>query len=88
MPKNLLPEPELVLFSNIKDLIIRTKESVVSHANSELVLLNWNIGKIIKSQILMEQRSEYGKQIVATLSQQLTVEFGRGFTLTALTRMI
>ncbi len=90
MPKKTLStlEPELVLFSNIKDLIIRTKESVVSRANSELVLLNWNIGKIIKSQILIDQRAEYGKQIVATLSQQLSAEFGRGFTPSALLRMI
>lgn len=90
MPKNplLAMKSELELLSNIKNLIVKAKESVVSQANSALVILNWNIGKIIKSQILMDRRSEYGKQIVATLSPQLTVEFGRGFTPSALFRMI
>jgi predicted nuclease of restriction endonuclease-like (RecB) superfamily len=81
-------DSELILLSTIKDLIIRVKENVVLNANIELVLLNWTIGKLIKSQILMEQRSEYGEKIVATLSQQLSKEFGRGFTQSALFRMI
>lgn len=32
-------------------------------------------------------RTQYGSQIVATLSQQLTAQYGKGFTYTALTRM-
>lgn len=88
--KNSLPtlDSEMMLLSTIKDLIREAKESVVSKANAELVFLNWNIGKLIKSQILMDERSEYGEKIVATLSQQLSVEFGRGYTTSALSRMI
>ncbi len=32
-------------------------------------------------------RAEYGKQILATLSQELTKEYGKGFTVSALSRM-
>ena len=39
-------------------------------------------------EILQGERAEYGKQIVATLSQQLTSEYGRGFSYSALTRMV
>jgi len=90
VPKNQLSplNTDLLLFSNIKDLIAKAKDSVISKANSELVLLNWNIGKLIKSQIMMDERSEYGEKIVATLSQQLSLEFGRGYTVSALFRMI
>jgi len=35
-------------------------------------LLYWNIGKKINQEILQDKRAEYGKQIVATLWQQLT----------------
>ena len=38
--------------------------------------------------MLHEQRAEYGEQIVATLSRQLTEEFGRGWNKAALTRMM
>jgi len=36
---------------------------------------------------VLHGRAEYGKQIVATLSQQLTVEYGRGFVRDDLPRM-
>ncbi|MBP6986174.1 MAG: hypothetical protein KBB83_06265 [Alphaproteobacteria bacterium] len=90
MSKNLTTvlDSEQILLSNVKSLIASAKETVIAQANSELVLLNWKIGKLIKSQILMDERSEYGEKIVATLSPQLTLEFGRGFTTSALFRMI
>jgi len=37
---------------------------------------------------LAQERTEYGKQIVATVSRQLTKEYGKGFTRTALFRML
>ena len=36
----------------------------------------------------MNERSEYGEKIVATVSQQLSLEFGRGFTRSSIFRMI
>jgi predicted nuclease of restriction endonuclease-like (RecB) superfamily len=38
--------------------------------------------------VLGSGRAEYGEQIVATLSHQLVLEFGRGFERTNLTRMV
>jgi len=67
-------EPELMLLSDIKHLIESAREAVISKANAELVILNWNIGKLIKSQILKNERSDYGEKIVATLSQLLSME--------------
>jgi len=37
---------------------------------------------------LKEKRADYGKEIVATLSQELTKEYGNGFSYSALTRMV
>jgi hypothetical protein len=90
MPKNQAShlDSDLKLFTTIKNLIAKAKESVVSKANTELVLLNWNIGKLIKSQIMMDERSEYGERIIATLSQQLSVEYGKGFTKSSLFRRV
>ncbi|KAA6309811.1 hypothetical protein EZS27_038768, partial [termite gut metagenome] len=35
-----------------------------------------------------ETYSQHGQQILATVSQQLTEKFGKGYTYSALTRMI
>ena len=39
----------------------------------------WNIGHTINTFVLQGSRAEYGKQIVATVSRQLAMEFGSGF---------
>ena len=41
-------------------------------------MLYWQIGKRINEEILKNQRAEYGKQIVQKLSEQLTLEYGKG----------
>ncbi|MBX3486898.1 MAG: DUF1016 family protein [Candidatus Paracaedibacteraceae bacterium] len=78
----------LKLAKNIKNLIENAKESVISKANSELVMLNWSIGKLIKLEIQQNDRADYGEQIVATLSRQLSEDLGKGFTRSSLFRMI
>ena len=42
----------------------------------------------IQTQVLDDQRAEYGKKTVQQLSQQLSDEFGKGFTYSSLTRMV
>ncbi len=47
--------------------------------NSELVLLYWRVGTRIRSDILKEERAEYGKRVVTTVARALNAEYGRGF---------
>jgi len=44
---------------------------------SALTMLFWQIGARINDNILNNQRADYGKQIVVTLSRQLTEKYGR-----------
>lgn len=76
------------LLKEIRTLIDQAKGRTVSMINNEIVLLNWNIGKRIKTEIIQNERADYGDQIVATLSQQLIHDFGKGFTRSSLFRMI
>jgi predicted nuclease of restriction endonuclease-like (RecB) superfamily len=76
------------LIEDLRTLILQTREAIAQTINSALVLLNWQVGHRIRTEILKEQRAGYGEQIVATLSRQLTLEFGRGYTEKALRRMI
>ena len=79
---------ESTLFDNIKNLINQTKESVTIQINTSLTLLYWNIGKSINNNILQNRRADYGKEIIYSLSGQLTKEYGRGYTKRNLENMI
>ena len=76
------------LFAELKSLIEETRSKVAKAVNSSLTLLYWKVGKKIQSEILSEERASYGEEIVVTLSQQLTNEFGSGFQKANLRRMI
>src|ERR1700761_7726711 len=77
-----------LLYTEITKLIEESRSKVYKTVNTELTLLNWQIGYLINRHILQESRASYGEQIVATVSQQLTKKFGNGYTYTALTRII
>jgi hypothetical protein len=67
------------LVADVRSMIDQTRERVARTVNAGMTLLYWRIGKRIQSEVLQNQRAEYGKEIVATLSRQLETEFGRGF---------
>jgi len=68
------------LFSELKTLIETSKSNVAISVNAEMTMLYWNIGKRINQEVLQNERAEYGKQIVQTVSAQLMLEYGRGFS--------
>jgi predicted nuclease of restriction endonuclease-like (RecB) superfamily len=76
------------LLGDIRSLIEQAREQTARAVNSALVELYWRIGKRIRKDVLHEQRADYGEEIVATLSQQLAAEYGRGFDRTNLSRMV
>ena len=76
------------LYADIKQLISEARSSVVKQVNQTLTITYWQIGKRISIETLDSNRAEYGKQVLRQLSQQLNNEFGKGFTYSALTRMV
>lgn len=76
------------LLGELRVLIERARERVAVAVNRELVLLYWDLGQRVRVEILGEERAKYGERIVATLSHQLTQEFGKGFTRSNLVRMM
>ena len=65
------------LFEQIKNLIEQTKNNVAVAVNSSLTMMYRNIEKLINDEILQNKSAEYGKEIVATVSQQLQDNFKR-----------
>lgn len=76
------------LFTDLSKLIEQSRHQVAMQANSTLTILFWQVGKRINDDILQNQRAEYGKQIVSTVSAQLEHLYGRNFTLRNVRRMM
>ncbi|MBF0548663.1 MAG: DUF1016 family protein [Candidatus Riflebacteria bacterium] len=76
------------LLSDLRELIEQARLKVSQAVNAGLVTLYWNIGQRIRSEILKEQRAEYGEKILHTLSAKLVRDYGRGFSVKSLLHMI
>lgn len=85
--ENHLPDFDHQLFTDIHRMIEDTRRAVSQTVNAGLTLLYWNIGQRINEEVLQNKRAAYGKQIVATLSRQLEGEYGKGYSIPALSRM-
>ncbi|WP_440713029.1 PDDEXK nuclease domain-containing protein [Gordonia sp. FQ] len=76
------------LFDRVSELIEQARTTVAAQANSVLTMMNWQIGHLIDSEVLGQQRAGYAEEIVARLSPQLTKRYGRGFDKSSLYRMV
>lgn len=76
------------LLEDLRFMIDKTRQSIASAVNTGLTLLYWHVGNRIHKEILQEERAEYGRSIVVSLSRQLVLEYGNGFTDKNLHRMI
>jgi predicted nuclease of restriction endonuclease-like (RecB) superfamily len=73
---------------DLRGLIEQAQQQVASTVNSALTLLYWQVGERLYRETLQTSRAKYGAEILATVSQELVRDYGKGFTISALTRMI
>ncbi|MHA6879221.1 PDDEXK nuclease domain-containing protein [Ralstonia pseudosolanacearum] len=76
------------LLGELRELIEDARRQVARTANAALTMTYWRIGKRLLAENLSEGRAAYGQQILASLAQSLEREFGKGFSYSALTRMV
>lgn len=76
------------LFSEIKKIIEQGKQQVAQSVNMSLTATYWHVGKRINDEVLNNKRADYGKQIISTLGRQLTDEYGSGFSVKYLRKMM
>lgn len=84
--KNLVTSKNLI--EDLRYMIDKTRQSIASTVNAGLTSLYWHVGNRIRKEVLQEERAEYGRSIVVSLSRQLVLEYGNGFTDKNLHRMI
>ena len=68
------------LFEEIKQIVDENRKQIANTINTVLTSTYWHIGKTIYSEVLNNQRAEYGKQILPKLSEKLTLEYGKGWS--------
>ena len=69
------------VLSDIRNMIAAGRDRAYSAVNTAMVMTYWNIGKrIVEQEQSGENRAEYGKRLIAALSNELTKEFGKGFS--------
>ncbi|WP_396190831.1 YhcG family protein [Flavobacterium sp.] len=73
------------LFQQVVVLLQNAQQQVLRTVNSTMTYTYFEIGRmIVEEEQNGKERAEYGKQILKGLSQQLTNEFGKGFSLSSL----
>lgn len=68
------------LLHDIRTLIDEGKQHLAVTVNSAMSMLYWNVGRRINTDVLGNERAEYGKKIVATLARELETEYGKGWS--------
>jgi predicted nuclease of restriction endonuclease-like (RecB) superfamily len=75
-------------YNQIIDLLQAARNSVVLAVNQTMVLTYFKIGeRIVKEEQNGKDRAEYGKSLLLGLSNVLTKEFGKGFSVTNIQQM-
>ena len=83
------PEPALQpLIGNLAELIRQARQQAIRAVDVLQVQTCWEIGRyIVEFEQGGETRAGYGKQLLPTLAEALTAEFGKGFDTTNLRHM-
>lgn len=68
-------------YTDIREILERARQKAHAAVNFVMVEAYWQIGKrIVEEEQLGKGRAAYGEKIIATLSRNLSGEFGKGFS--------
>jgi len=83
-PKKPTP-PAPPLFERIRGILESARANVARTVNTTQVVANWLIGReIVEEEQRGKRRADYGRQLVAQLSEALTAAYGRGWSVQSL----
>lgn len=75
----LTPQPaDSSVYTEVREILSTARSRAAAAVNYEMVVAYWEIGRRIHA--AAGDRAEYGRHLVAYLSERLTAEFGKGFT--------
>ena len=69
------------VYEEIRDLLNKSRQSIISNVNSTMAKTYFWIGKkIVEEEQNGNERAEYGENLIKDLAVKLTQEFGKGFS--------
>ncbi len=72
-------------FTDVKQIVNEARSKTYSAINAAMVEAYWLVGKrIVEEEQNGKERADYGSQLLKALSQELTKEFGKGFSVGSL----
>lgn len=74
-------------YRSIRGYVIEAQGQVYTAVNAAMVTAYWKIGKSIFEACGENDRAAYGKQVLKYISERLTEEFGKGFSVQGLRNM-
>lgn len=78
-----------LLYGDVCHIVEQARSCAYRAANVFLTLRNWMVGqRIAREDLQGAARAEYGKQVVATLSERLTQRYGGGFDFSSIYQYI
>jgi len=83
--KSVISESDSKIYEAIRAALAEARTKVVFAVNSAMVSVYWEIGRQIAEAV--GERAEYGRSLLSFLSERLTEEFGKGFTVANLRNM-
>lgn len=77
-----------LILKEIKSIISKARYTAFTAINTEMLKAYFEIGKkIVEEEQQGEKRAGYGENLIESLSAELSKEFGKGFSITALKNM-
>ena len=69
------------VLSDIRKIIEEGRRQAYAAAGQVIIATYWSIGKrIVEEEQQGQERAKYGAKLITNLAQQLTLEFGSGFS--------
>lgn len=82
------PIDEATLLGDLRNLVQSARQRIAAVACATQTMLCWRMGQRLSKEHLQGGRGAYGKQILVTVSRELTADYGRGFGYAELARMV
>jgi hypothetical protein len=79
---------EVSLLADLHSLIQSARQRIAWVAFATQALLCWHLGRRLLNENLQGSRAAYRKQILVTVSRELSAEYGRGFSYAEIARMV
>jgi predicted nuclease of restriction endonuclease-like (RecB) superfamily len=87
-PGELAAVRDEALLSELRERILTARLGVAQTVNSALVVLYWEVGNRIRTEVLGGERALQGQQVIARLAESLSSEFGPGYSRPNLFHMV